>query len=71
MWEFENYVVYKETDVLRFENLDGDILGYVSFDDGGEEMTRELNRGIDPIAEGWEDGIGNTISLNGWGDNQI
>lgn len=68
MWEFKNYVVYKETDLLRFETLEGDILGYVMFDDGGEELIKELNNGADPIAEGWEDGLGNTISLEGWGD---
>ena len=68
MWNFKNYTVYKETDVLRFENNKGDILGYVSFDDGGEELINELNDGANPIEEGWEDGIGNTISLNGWGE---
>lgn len=68
MWEFKNYVVYKETDLLRFETLEGDILGYVMFDDGGEELIKELNNGADPIAEGWGDGLGNTISLEGWGD---
>lgn len=67
MWEFEDYVVHKETDVLRFEDLNGEILGYVSFDDGGKELVKELDNGADPIAEGWEDGIGNTISLDGWG----
>lgn len=68
MWEFNDYLVYMETDVLRFENKDGDILGYVAFDDGGEEVTHELDNGADPIADGWEDGIGNTITLDGWGN---
>ena len=68
MWEFDNYVVYKETDVLRFENKDGDVLGYVAFDDGGAAVTDDLNNGADPIADGWEDGIGNTITLDGWGE---
>lgn len=70
MWEFKEYTVYKETDLLRFEDLDGNILGYVSFNDGGEELTNELDSGADPIAEGWEDGIGNTISLDGWGGKE-
>lgn len=68
MWEFKNYVIYKETDLLRFENHEGDILGYISFDDGGEEMVKELDDGSDPISEKWEDGIGNTISIDGWGE---
>jgi len=70
MWEFKEYTVYKETDLLRFENKEGNVLGYVSFDDGGKELTDELDNGADPIAEGWEDGIGNIISLDGWGVEQ-
>lgn len=68
MWEFEGYTVFKETDLLRFEDEKGDILGYVAFDDGGEELVKELDNGADPIAEGWEDGIGNTINIEGWGN---
>jgi len=70
MWEFKDYTVFKETDLLRFEDLEGNLLGYVSFNDGGEELTKELDNGADPIAEGWEDGIGNTISLDGWGEKE-
>ena len=68
MWEFKQYTVYKETDLLRFEDLEGNFLGYVAFNDGGEELTNELDNGADPIAEGWEDGVGNVISLEGWGN---
>ena len=68
MWEFKKYTVYKETDLLRFEDLEGNVLGYVAFNDGGEELTNELDNGADPIAEGWEDGVGNVISLEGWGN---
>ncbi len=66
-WEFEDYTVYEETDVLRFEDNEGEVLGYVSnhYDDG---LVEDLNNGADPIADGWEDGIGNTISIEGWGN---
>src|SRR5690625_6830054 len=29
IWEFENYTVIEETDVLRFENKEGDVIGHV------------------------------------------
>src|SRR5699024_4253450 len=60
-WEFENYTVYEETDVLRFENEEGDVIGHVSKD--GDTLSEELDNGADPIADGWEDGIGNTIDI--------
>lgn len=66
VWEFETYNVFEETDVLRFENKDGDVLGYVAKNEDDE--VEELNKGNDPIADGWEDGIGNTINIDGWGE---
>ena len=68
MWEFEGYTVYLETDVLRFEDNEGDVLGYVMNE--GNELVEELNNGVDPIAEGWEDGVGNTINIDGWGGEE-
>src|SRR5690606_31839276 len=65
-WEFKDYTVYEEADVLKFENNDGDIIGYVT--KNGTEEVEALDNGADPIADGWEDGIGNTLSLEGWGD---
>lgn len=59
MWDLGTYVIHKETDVLRFETKEGDILGYVAFDNGGQELTEALNQGADPIQERWEDGVGN------------
>lgn len=64
-WKFKNYVIYEETDVLRFEDLHGNILGYVS--KNGNEEVEALNNDADPIADGWEDGLGNTLTLDGWG----
>lgn len=63
VWYFENYTVYEELDVLRFEDNDGELLGYVNLN---YEEIDELNNGVDPIKEGWEDGIGNIININGW-----
>lgn len=66
VWEFEDYEIYEETDLLRFEDKKGDLLGYVAFNDNKEEIINELNNGTNPIKDGWEDGIGNTLSINGW-----
>lgn len=68
MWKFENYDVYEEMDLLRFEDKAGELLGYVAFNGNKEEMIAEMDEGADPIADGWEDGIGNTINIEGWGN---
>lgn len=68
MWEFENYTIHKETDLLRFENNDGVIIGYVHLNDYDE--VEDLNNGANPIEEGWKDGIGNTINIDGWGGKE-
>lgn len=69
-WEFENYTVTEEEDVLRFENEDGDVIGYVATHDHHEELINDLDNGANPIEDGWEDGIGNTININGWGEQE-
>lgn len=66
VWEFEGYTVTEETDVLRFENKEGDIIGYVG-NIHENNLIEDLDNGADPIADGWEDGVGNTISIDGWG----
>lgn len=70
IWEFEEYDVFEETDLLRFENTEHEVIGYVqiNLDEPYLTVIEELNRGADPIADGWEDGIGNTIGMNGWGE---
>lgn len=73
VWKFEEYNVFEDTvDLLRFENKNGDILGYVTLEYDAPNKTinniDELNKGNNPIEDGWEDGIGNTLNLNGWGD---
>src|SRR5690625_190200 len=64
-WKFDGYEVIEETDVLRFENLDGDVIGYVAKDDS---VLEALENGDDPIEDGWEDGVGNTLEITGWGN---
>ncbi|QFF98908.1 hypothetical protein PB01_08725 [Psychrobacillus glaciei] len=68
MWEFENYTIHKETDLLRFENKDGVIIGYVQLNDYDE--VEDLNNGANPIEEGWKDGMGNIINIEGWGGKE-
>lgn len=45
---------------------DNKILGLLSQNDGTE--WKKILEGIDPIEEGWEDGIGNILSYDGWGN---
>ena len=65
MWKFASYVIIEESDLLRFEDYEGNILGYVT--KNGFEELYALDNGADPIAERWEDGNGNTVTLDGWG----
>lgn len=46
-------------------------LGYIvpGDSDGMTECERRLDAGEDPISGGWEDGIGNRTSINGWGQD--
>lgn len=65
IWEFEEYTVYEESEVLRFEDSEGNLLGYVSnIHENG--LIEDLDGGADPIADGWEDGLGNVVGLGGW-----
>src|SRR5690625_4292056 len=64
-WNFDGYEVIEETDVLRFENLAGNVIGYVAKDDS---VLESLENGEDPIEDGWEDGVGNTLEITGWGN---
>lgn len=68
MWEFEDYTIFAETDVFRFEDLEGNVIGYVAYNGNYDEMAEDLENGANPIEDGWEDGIGNTLDISGWGD---
>lgn len=73
-WTFENGITVEETtydyDLHAFEVYnDGELLGTV-YPGDLEDMERciaELDNGNDPITDKWEDGLGNTCTLEGWG----
>lgn len=67
VWEFKGYTVYEESEVLKFEDKEGNLLGYVS-NIHEYNLIDELDNGADPIADGWEDGVGNIIGMDGWGE---
>ena len=52
-----------------FTTADGNVLGVVTPADASDtaDIVKELDEGSDPITEGWEDGMGNTVSMAGWG----
>ena len=46
---------------------DGEELGTIVSGNPNEDWTL-IEAGHDPIAEGWEDGNGNTVTADGWGE---
>lgn len=73
-WETELVTVEEvafDHDLHAFEvyNKDGELLGgiYPNDIDAMESIIADLDDGSCPIAEGWEDGNGNTCTLDGWG----
>ena len=52
---------YFETDGIIKASKDGDPLGIISVNEGDWELI--LN-GADPIKDGWEDGLGNSLSYD-------
>lgn len=73
-WKFENGIeVYEDNyngslHCLKVYNGD-DFLGTV-YPESEEDMYNcfnELDNGRDPISSGWEDGLGNSCGINGWG----
>lgn len=73
-WKFENGIeVYEckyDCDLHCFKVYNGsDFLGtiYPSDIDDMSECIKELDKGHDPISYGWEDGLGNSCDINGWG----
>ena len=57
---------YFEMDGIIKASKDGDPLGIISVNEGDWELI--LN-GADPIKDGWEDGLGNSLSYDGWGSD--
>lgn len=76
MWKFENGItVYsKEWSYCDYAfdvyNADGKFLGgiYPDTDEDSESCVKDLDDGSEPITDGWEDGCGNSCSIDGWGD---
>lgn len=73
-WIFGNIEVYEidhDADLHAFSVYNGDEkLGtiYPNELDDMNACIEALNAGSNPIEDGWEDGCGNTCSLDGWGE---
>nr|DAG73559.1 MAG TPA: hypothetical protein [Caudoviricetes sp.] len=74
-WKFENGIeVYEKEydyDAHCFEVYNEDeYLGtvYTSSGEDTTECIERLDAGFDPISDNWEDGMGNSCTLNGWGE---
>jgi len=58
-------------DLHAFDVYNGDIfLGsvYPATIEDMEECIKALDRGEDPVTDGWEDGCGNACLIDGWGN---
>ena len=74
-WNFDNGIVVKETkfdsDLHCFRVFNGEeYLGTV-YPDDCDAMRRciaDLDAGEDPIDYHWNDGLGNSCTLDGWGE---
>ena len=67
-WIFENGIEVYES-YGNFKVYNGNkYLGTVVPDseESFKECVKELNNGIDPISGMWEDGAGNSCTLDGW-----
>lgn len=56
--------------IFKVTNKDGEMLGTIVPPDV-EDMNliiRELANGGCPVADKWEDGMGNSCTMNGWGE---
>lgn len=74
-WIFENGIRVSEENfdysLHCFEVYSGErYLGTVYPDtiEDMHELIKELDDGSEPITDSWEDGNGNTCTLDGWGD---
>lgn len=72
-WKFENGIEVYESEydhnVHCFKVYKGNYLGtvYPETVDDMNACIERLDAGFDPISDGWEDGMGNACTLNGWG----
>lgn len=75
-WNFENGIAVEECaynyDLHCFKVYNGDkYLGaiYPGTIEDMESCIGELDEGYDPISSGWEDGLGNICTMDGWGND--
>ena len=73
-WKFKNVVVEEEEynhdlHCFKVSDLQGNTLGYIYPEDCFmmESCMESLDCGEDPISGGWEDGCGNSCTMDGWG----
>lgn len=66
-WSFKDYSVhYIDTEnLLKFESTNGTVIGHIT-NVKENDLINELDKGANPIKDGWEDGAGNTINIDGW-----
>lgn len=74
-WKFENGISVQEDEfnydlhclkVYHGEKYLGTI--YPGSIEDMENCFKDLDNGNDPISNGWEDGLGNSCTLDGWGE---
>lgn len=53
-------------DMVEVTDNKGEKLGDIFINEGDWDL---ILGGADPIKDGWEDGIGNSLSREGWGNN--
>ncbi len=69
IWTYDNGLEIYENGGL-FECYYDDVLigKFFPSDDDLELCRKDLNDGVNPIEAGWEDGLGNILSYEGWED---
>lgn len=65
-WNFKEYSVHyiEIENLLEFESANRTVIGHIA-NVKENNLIKRLNNGADPIAEGWKDDTGNTISIDG------
>lgn len=76
-WEFEDGIRVEEVaydyDLHSFDVYNGErYLGsiYPACVEEAQKCIDELDNGSNPVADGWEDGMGNTCTADGWGEGK-
>lgn len=77
-WDFKNYYIelgsfdydLKTFDFFTYSH--DELIGKIYPPDieAMNYLISELNLGVDPIEDSWEDGRGEIVNINGWGEFQ-